>query len=304
MKRFLTYGILFLLPLLVASALLEYGIRQIPNPYRYKYEWMEQNAETVEVLVFGSSHAFYGIRPEFFDRKAFNLANVSQTREMDAFLLTYWAGRYRNLETIICPVSYASWFLPELESGSEAYRCRYYRIYMDCDLYPDRWPYNLELSDLRTARGKIIRHFSSKDSPGYDGYGWGNTYTLSRKDGDRWQDGSEAAAAVKRHTAREWDQVERNYELLREMARFCRRHQIRMVLVTIPCWPAYYENLDEGQLEKMDELTQRIRQEFGLSYRNYLKDPRFGADDFYDSNHLSDVGAAKFTKILYEDLRP
>jgi hypothetical protein len=38
------------------------------------------------------------------------------------------------------------------------------------------------------------------------------------------------------------------------------------------------------------------------SYVDYLKDHRFEANDFYDSNHLSDVGAIKFTKILDNDI--
>ena len=33
-----------------------------------------------------------------------------------------------------------------------------------------------------------------------------------------------------------------------------------------------------------------------------LKDSRFEADDFFDSNHLSEVGAIKFTKILNHDI--
>jgi len=53
----------------------------------------------------------------------------------------------------------------------------------------------------------------------------------------------------------------------------------------------------------MYELTHKFVQENNLPYFDYLKDPRFKADDFYDSNHLSDVGAIKFTKILDKDIR-
>lgn len=303
MKKFLKYGIFFVLPLIVASIPLEYLIRQVPNPYKYKYEWMQKNAEDVEILVFGSSHTFYGIRPEFFEGKAFSLANVSQGLRQDLFLLEYWADRYKKLKTVICPISFYSWFSHGLEYGSESYRCRYYKIYMDCDLYPDLSLYNLELSDFRTAKGKIAKLFSSNEDPGYDEYGWGNTYKLSKKKMTKWNDGTEAEAAVKRHTAKSWDYIDLNYARMKELVDFCKSRNIQLVFITTPCWYSYYDNLNKEQLAKMYELTNRFKNEFDVPYFDYLKDSRFEADDFYDSNHLSDIGASKFTKILNEDIR-
>lgn len=303
MKKFLKYSFIFLLPLLIIAIPLEHALRQVPNPYKYKYEWMQQHADSVEVLVFGSSHTFYGIRPEFFDSRAFSLANVSQGRTQDLFLLKYWADHYKQLKTVIYPISFGSWFGRGLEYGSESYRCRYYKIYMDCDLYSDFSLDNLELSDVRTAKGKVKRWIVHETDPGCDAYGWGATYQLSKKDMQKWEDGTEAEAAVRRHTAKTWDYVEQNYEQMREMAEFCKARGIQLVLITTPCWASYYEHLDAKQLAKMNELTEHFREEYNLPYFDYLKDSRFEADDFYDSNHLSDVGAIKFTKILDEDIR-
>jgi len=303
MKKFLRYCALFALPILIAALPVEYIIRQVPNPYKYKYEWMQRNAEDVEVLVFGSSHTFYGIRPEFFDGKAFSLANVSQGIRQDLFLLKYWADRYKQLKTIIVPISFSSWFGHGLEYGTESYRCRYYKIYMDCDLYSDWSLYNLELSDMRTALGKLGKYISNGNDLGYDKYGWGDTYKLAEKKMAKWNDGTEAEAAVKRHTVKNWDYIEMNYEQMKDIAEFCKSHGVQMVLITTPCWHSYYDNLNKEQLSKMYELTHRFQKEFDVPYFDYLKDPRFKADDFYDSNHLSDIGAIKFTKILDKDIK-
>ena len=78
---------------------------------------------------------------------------------------------------------------------------------MDCDLYSDLSLYNLELSDYRTAKGKITKLFTPDTNPGYNEYGWGNTYKLSEKKMDEWNDGSEAEAAVRRHTIENWDNI-------------------------------------------------------------------------------------------------
>ena len=219
------------------------------------------------------------------------------------FLLEYWADRYKKLKTVICPISFSSWFGRGLEYGSESYRCRYYKIYMDCDLYPDLSLYNLELSDFRTAKGKVAKLFSSNEAPGYDEYGWGNTYKLSKKNMIKWNDGTEAEAAVKRHIAKSWEYIDMKYAQMKELTDFCKSRNIQLVLITTPCWHTYYGNLNKEQLDKMYELTNQFKSEFDVPYFDYLKDPRFEADDFFDSNHLSEIGAEKFTKILDNDIK-
>ncbi len=89
---------------------------------------------------------------------------------------------------------------------------------------------------------------------------------------------------------------------MKHIAEFCKSHNIQLVLITTPCWSSYYDNLDKKQLDRMYELTHKFQQEYQLPYFDYLKDSRFDADDFYDSNHLSDVGAVKFSKILNADI--
>ena len=156
---------------------------------------------------------------------------------------------------------------------------------------------------MRTALGKLGKYISNGNDLGYDKYGWGDTYKLAEKKMAKWNDGTEAEAAVKRHTVKNWDYIEMNYEQMKDIAEFCKSHGVQMVLITTPCWHSYYDNLNKEQLSKMYELTHRFQKEFDVPYFDYLKDPRFKADDFYDSNHLSDIGAIKFTKILDKDIK-
>ena len=303
MKRFLTYCILFIVPILAVTLPLEYALRQVPNPYRYKYEWMQDHAESVKTLVLGNSHTFYGIRPDLLDGgPAFSLANVAQDLNHDLSLLAYWEDRYDSLKTVILPISYFTWFSPGVINEEESYRLRYYMLYMDSDDYPALSFQSLEISDYRTALGKLKKLLHGEMDPGVDSFGWGNTLVLSQKDTARWNNGSEAKAAVLHHTPKDWSLIESNYAKMSRIAAFCADRHIRLVLVTTPCWSAYTEGLDPVQLEKMNELTARFTKEFHVPYLNYLSDPRFEADDFYDSNHLSDIGAAKFTRILNQDI--
>lgn len=302
MKKFLLYCFIFIIPLATMAVIVELRIRQVSNPYKYKYEWMQKNADNVETLVFGSSHTFYGIRPEFLGGNAFSLANVSQDNKQNLFLLKYWAKRYKNLKTIIVPISFSTWFGRGMEYSRESYRCRYYTIYMDCDLYLLSLPYYFELTNFGTAKMKIRKIIQEDDKPDYDEYGWGTYYKLSKKNMTKWENGTEAEAAVKRHTAKTWNYINRNYSTLKDIADFCKKNNIQLVLITTPCWHSYYDNLDQRQFSKMHELTDSFRKEYNLLYYDYMKDKRFVADDFYDSNHLSDIGAEKFSKLLNNDI--
>lgn len=303
MKKFLIYITVFCLPIILTAILLEIKLRQIPNPYKYKYEWMQKNSDNVETIILGSSHTFFGINPKYLDDNAFNMANVSQDIVHDMSLLKYWEKRYKHLKTVVYPISYFSFFSQALKDGNENYRCRYYKLYMDCDIYPDFPLYNLELSDSRTAVGKFKKLLKNETDPGCNENGWGNTYLLSKKDNIMWNNGSEAKAAVKRHTADNWDNIGHNYNLLKTLTIFCKERNIQLILITTPCWHTYYDNLDEKQLTKTYELAHKFHKEFDVPYYDFLKDERFDASDFYDSNHLSDVGAEKFSKILSEIIK-
>lgn len=302
MKRFIKRICFFSLSIVIPLILVEFFLRQVPNPYKYKYDWMQENAKDVEIIILGSSHSFYGIRPEYLNGKAFSLANVSQDIDHDLFLLEYWGTQYSKLKTVVFPISYFSWFDKGLQYGSDAFRCRYYKIYMDSNDYPFLSIKNFELSDIRTAKIKMKKLFQHEKNPGYDKYGWGTMFALSGKDMTQWDDDSEAEAAIFRHKAKGWDNIESNYSKLSQLASFCTQHNAKLIFITTPCWSSYTDRLDAEQRSKMYELTCHFTKEFNIPYFDYLKDSRFEANDFYDSNHLSDVGAIKFTRILNQDI--
>ena len=98
MKRFYLAVLLFVTPIFVFMGGVEYAVRQIPNEYKYKNDWMDQHAEEVETLILGSSHAYDGINPDFLGKNAFNLAFPSQTLKYDHHLFFRWADRLRKLK--------------------------------------------------------------------------------------------------------------------------------------------------------------------------------------------------------------
>lgn len=299
MKRFLLLSCMIGLFLLATLAAGECFVRNIPNPYSSKHHWMLQHADSVELLILGSSHAYYGINPLYFNIKAYNLANPSQIYIYDYYLLTHYASHYRKLQTLILPVSYFSFFSRGFVD-EEWYKHINYKIYMECPFYSDYSKYNFELSQPDVYRGKLLKVLMGEEPLNCSASGWGMEYTLATKN-KKWEEFSPKAAA-NRHTVKEWDHLEENKGYFEKIATFCKEHNIQLILITTPTWHAYYDRLDSKQLEKMYEIIDEMKQKYGLPYHDYLKDARFEADDFWDSDHLSDKGAVKFTKILQQEL--
>ena len=301
MKQFLIYIGSLLLSVVFFLGVGEYLARQAPNPYKYKEEWMQIHHSEVNTLVFGGSQCFYGIKPELLSGVSFNLANVSQGLEYDLYLLKRYESP--NLKTVIIPISYPTLFAEKLEDGSEWYRAIFYKIYMD---YPDHSvfsKYNYEFSNYRTFIGKIQKYLLSSTDTGNDEWGWGNTYLLRNKNIKNWDSGEEARIAIQRHTYHDLSRAEVNNLTLIQLIKECKRRNINIVLITTPCWHTYNELLNKQQYYKMVEIINEVVKEYGITYIDYSSDNRFEENDFYDSNHLSDIGADKFSRILNEDLK-
>lgn len=272
--------------------------RKLPNAYKYKYEWMQQNANDVETLVLGNSHTYYGIQPKYLKGNAFNLANPSQLLEHDFFLLKYWSDKYVKLKTVILPISYFTLFANDIES----YRCRYYRIYMDCDLYPSySFSYNFEIADPKTALFKFSKFiFGINEEVDWfcDKYG-NEAFNFTSNRMVNWNKNDKRFAA----SAKTWKYTQKNYRILEDIIKFCKDRDINLVLITTPCWHTYCSYLKERQLKKMYSMIHELQRKYKFLYFDYLQDKRFTANDFFNGSHLSELGEIKFTKILDEDIR-
>ncbi len=66
MKRFVIKTIYISLPILVVAILMEILLRNTPNDYLFKKQYLDKHSSEIETLILGSSHSFYGFNPEYF----------------------------------------------------------------------------------------------------------------------------------------------------------------------------------------------------------------------------------------------
>lgn len=301
MRRFLKKILLFSLIIIALLVAGEVVVRRMPTSYSYKHDRMESGAAGVATLVLGSSHTYYGVKSDVLGDSVFNLANVSQTPDIDLLLLRKYLPAMTGLRRVIVPVSYFTFTEPRLEDGDEWFRCISYKTDMDLPGHSDFSKYNFEISDYEGYFAKLKGMVVKQPSNRCDSLGWGLGYTLDSR-GAGWQEqGRSRAASTTFPLSGRGDEVER---LLGEIIRLCRQRGVECVLVTTPAWHTYREALDARQRTDMMARTRRLADTYGVRYLDFFSDSDFTEEDFHDVDHLSDVGAVRLSNKIKEALNP
>ena len=292
--------LVILFALLVAASLAagEMLVRSLPNPYKLKHQWMQRHGNAAEILVMGHSQTYYGILPQMLPH-AFSLANYSQTFKYDLLLLKQYREKAANLKKVVVPVSYTSFFDPQLDKGPEWYYVINYRLYMDMEEYPWWSKFGFELAHPSVYSGKLRSFFIGGENVMCDSLGHGLNFCDALRNPDLEASAKEAVA---RHTAKDWSAVEQNRADFNALLSWCMAEGIEPVVVLVPLSKAYRSMIDARQQAEMYRILNEVAAKHGLQYHDYMGDSRFVDEDFYDADHLScDRGATKFTKILKED---
>ena len=298
LRRFLKYSCCFALPILVAAGLGEAYLRSIPNPYKNKALWMKKNKDSVEILVLGTSRAYYGINPKYFKHKAFNLAEVSERPDYTRFVMEKYAVGCKNLKTVILPTYYEQFLEHPFEVTEEWPRAIYYKLYMGCDFHSDFSKYAFEISSLSAAKVKIDEYWNGYET--CDSLGFGVQYKLKYKKREEWNRMGRVEKFVNANTIQDTTYLHYNYENIRKIAEIANDNNIRLIFVEMPHSKAYRQLVDSTQMAINKRLFTQIQNDYKVEFYNFYDDPRFENDDFFDFAHLTDFGAKKMTAILSE----
>ena len=305
MKRFLKYSIFFLALLAILLGCCEVIVRNMPNSYTYKNDWMQENAQRVKTLVLGGSHNYYGVMPSEIGDSVFNLANVSQGHEYDYFLLTKFQKKLISLKNLVIIIDESNIFDSPFEDDDlEWFRAIYYKIYYGYPKHSDFSIYNFEISNFSSFNQKFPKAvkylFTGKTSPDCDSLGWGCTFFAPEKF-DTTAMTAAAKKVIERHRCKNWANVDDNVQYLNRIGDWCKHRGVNLIVITTPMWDKFIEMTSHKQIAVMRKVINDFTTAYGAKYKDYLLDPRFQGIDFNDPDHLSNVGAKKFSHILKQD---
>lgn len=283
---------MFLSPIVISAVLMEVLLRKIPNDYQYKCNYLDKNSNNINVLVLGSSHAYYGIDPQLMSHKSFNAAYVAQSLFYDWQIIKKYDKNWQNLKFIILPVDYFSLY-GKLENGIESWRVKDYNIYygISSHNYTDNSEVlnNKLLLDMVRIKSAYLNH---EHAVLCSRLGWGTDY-LSRKKKDLLKTGKLAA---KRHFVIKEGYFNENVKVLRSIIEYANKNNVKVLLYTSPAYKTYVQNLNPEQLNSTINMLYTISKKYdNVFYINLLNNGSFKAGDFYDADHLDDLGAKKLT---------
>jgi len=301
MKKFLKKLFLFSLPLFVVWAAIEFFYRYEPNNYSYKNQIIPDNYDA-EVLIFGNSHAYYGLNPENFTNKAFNIANVSQGLYFDELLFDKYVDVFTKCKVLILAIDYFT--LTEEDNNPDVGWRKYFYIeqmHIDvpgvCKLDPrcisltlaPRFDVTLAAIKRRIEEGSLV---DSSDK------GWG------RHDGVNIElnNAFTAMATVQHHEDANTD-INKNMARLKKIILGCKQRNIKIILVTMPVTSYYRDNIKPKKLLTTVKICNKLANEKDVYYLNLFNNKRITNSDFYDANHLNACGAKKCSQIIDEAIQ-
>lgn len=306
MKKFVFKLLYFVLPICILAILIEVMLRITPNDYSYKKEYLDKHASELEVLILGNSHMFYGLNPEYFSYRTFNASHISQSLDYDFGILKKYQNDFTNLKALVLPISYFSLFW-SLENGNESWRKKNYTIYYEIDISESITDYSEVLSNGLgiNIRRLLLHYVLGHPAVSCNHLGWGNSFK-SKNSRNLEESG---IIASKRHTIvdrlsyKNKEIFKDNMKKLSSIMRWCEAKQIKLILITPPAYISYRQGLNQEQLsETMKAIESFCNDKSNCYHKNYLTDKVFVAGDYYDSDHLSEIGAKKLSQIVDEEI--
>lgn len=298
MKKLTIKIAIFLLPVILTWAAVEIFYRNVDTNYSRKHEVIQEHYDSAEIIILGSSHSYYGLNPEYFNQRTYNFSNISQSLYFDELLLNKHLDNFRDLKAVVLTIGYFT--LTQEDDGSEdRWRKYFYDQHMDLDvpsvsrLDPKR--YSLALSrrfnrsvDLISEyakNGTIITHLAN-------GYGiQDSTDIVSDKD-------KVSLNIARKHENGSMD-YKVNQERLERIIAACRKRGVKVYLVQMPAYPAYYKALKREKWKMIDEVLGALdRSSDNVKHINLTRYQIFTQDDLRDADHLTNKGAEKCSILL------
>ncbi len=299
LKKILFRFFIFFIPIILCFAYFEYELRtqHFVSSYATKKYYLEQQLNSIETLVLGSSQTLNGINPSCFTSKTFNLSNVSQTLYYDKRLTLLYLPKLQNLKTVIINISYFSFFY-QLYDIKENWRDDYYLQHFGIKYsqypafrinnfsaianYQLKHTLNLAINNFEDADAKVILQ---------NGY-------LPKYRSELIID-STGLERVKIHNAENF--AKRRKEIEADLEDFIMQlndKKIKIVFVTTPVFNSYSKFCNKNIIAANTNYINNICNKYKCEYLNFFEDSSFTKLYFYDNDHLNNKGAEKLSEMI------
>lgn len=262
-------------------------LRRRISPFRFieiaiKFDEIEKQKDKIQTLVIGSSHAAQGFNPSVYScPNAFNLASVNMDLYTAHQLVSHYLPQMPKLKKLI--VFYSVFSVGhELDKGNDTAICsilnHFYHIsYPNHDI--KRWQ--------RSLNHRIKKYEKQQLIPGNKGNGYfpreiPNVMLASER--------------VQHHLKENHRPTDQTY-LLDKIFLLCQQYKVQLEVVIPPCRSDYTALITEPTKSLFKSLFS-LQNKRHFYIFNFWKSGAFIDRDFFDPDHLTQVGAVKLTQLL------
>lgn len=308
MKKFLLRVLLpSVIIIFVLLGIAELYLRSLPNDFKYKAEYMDEHAPEIKILVIGSSCTAMGVKPSCFDwQPSFSCAYANQAFLYNYLILNKYINEMDSLRCVILDATYAGLWGTGTGTTAKTYVKRY-SIYYGLDNFKgfeNNYEISASINDIyeRLTHKSDRKAFTTCDADGFQS----RYFEDLPYDDEKWKEhgkkfGGTNHTLIYRENAKEI--YESNTELLKEIITVCKKHGVKVLFVSTPCHPYYYESNDPIQKKIVDSTYNALCDEYdNVKWFDFTKSEDYNIDERSNTNHLNTKGAIKFTKMINDSI--
>lgn len=306
MKKFIHNITILGILLLIISVAIEFLLFLRPNEYSYKRKYVEEHINDISCLLLGNSHIVHALKPNILGDGVFNMAIEGRPLVYDVEIAKRYVPKMNQLNTIIIPFEYIEFYLGREKanpnemkkpSGRQGtYKCMHYKymgIRVDGFWY---W------SELLNSKFDYMSRFlkNDKEARVCDSLGYVKS-DLSKRN-KHWKNRS-LPKIVDTTIDADREKQALLYKRYRTLAELAKNQGAKLILLSTPMYETYNNSINPVVKKEMDSFVANLKQKYpNVEYYDYSADERFVDEDFFDSSHLTDIGANKFSKIVKEEI--
>jgi hypothetical protein len=306
MKRFIVNIFALSIVIIVISVIIEVLLLFKPNLYSYKKEYVEQHINDIECLLLGNSHIEEALDPNEMGKGVFNMAIGGRAIVYDVELAKMYVPLMNNLKVLIVPLDYTEFYFgrdidnPEEKKLPIEYettdKCMYYK-YMNIRV--DKFWY---WSEILNSKLNFMTRFvkDKRDNIECDSLGYIPLELSERKINWKYKGVPNPIDMSKKKDMKKYDILYNQYVTIVKTAM---EKNVRLVLLGTPMYKTAQKYMSMKINNEILSFVNSLQEIYpNIEYYNYSYDNRFEDDDYYDSHHLTALGAKKFSNIIKNEI--
>ena len=272
----------------------EIYVRNMPSAYRQKRDQLIANADSIEILILGSSHAMDGLDPDQFMLYAHNLAFGGQSIYFDHKLAEKYLPDLPRLKYVLLTLDFNSLYYDHDESRDFFYKYYYGLNYKNRKFYKESllqsfFVYTPEQTFslmLNNSKDPLIKGWKNKA-------GENNEVVASLEK-------NELRAKEFETTVKNWKDGDSVLDDLESLISLLQSHKITPILITFPNYSLLRSFLDTSVVERNRSIGKTLSRKYQIPYLDYFEEDDFTISDYFNCDHLNEQGAIKLSRKIDE----